>query len=372
IKADQTIRIGLIGAGGRGRDLIRSTFAWNQLNNVKFVALADPNGANIATMLESLEGWGCKDRPEVYNGENDWRDKILARTDIDAVLIATPCNMHAMMYLAAFVAGKHFYGEKPLCLTVQEADAIVQAQERNPEVKCQVGFQRRGSSWYQRAVQEIHNGMLGDLFEGRGGWRVSDPPGLPGSKTSAWLGRREHSGDWMLEQACHTWDVMHWVTKELPVAASGAGRNDLFKEIDPKRDVTDFYVAYLEYPSGMICDFEHNWLCPQFDDQWKFSGMYERFTGTNGSLALGEWPQDATYYPSKGTGKVIKLEEKFPDTTKEALRGYFQCLRDGSAVASNVQHGRAATLTGLLVRKAVYEKRRVEMKEILKPGLKLF
>ncbi|HOA75032.1 MAG TPA: Gfo/Idh/MocA family oxidoreductase [Phycisphaerae bacterium] len=363
-KADQTIRVGLIGVGGRCRDLVHATFA-NPANNVKVVAMADPDQNNVTKMLEQLAKSNAG-KPDVYTGEKDWRDKLLARTDVDAVLIAVPCDLHAEMYVATFAAGKHFYGEKPMCIELDEVNAIVAAQERNPDVKCQIGFQRRASSWYQHAIKQIHEGMIGDVFEALGAWRLSGGPlGLPDSGTQIWFGRRQRSGDWMLEQACHTWDVMCWVAQDMPVAAYGVGKRGLFKHIDPERDVTDFYTATLEFPNGMVLDFEHNWMCPQFDEEWKFRGIFERFTGPKGGISLGEYPTDATFYPRDGKDKVIKLAESFPNTTQESVNAFYKALRDGTQPPSNVKNGRMATLTGLLVRKAVYENRRVEMKEIL-------
>jgi predicted dehydrogenase len=363
-KPDQVIRVGLIGVGGRCGNLIDSTFKYAS-NNARVVAMADPDEGNVNKMLEKLKSYG-QPAPEVYKGENDWKDKLLARTDVDAAIIAVPCDLHARMYIAAFAAGKHFYGEKPMCIELDEVNAIVQAQERNPDVKCQIGFQRRASSFYQKAMKSLHEGMIGDVFEALGAWRISGGPlGLPDSGTQIWFGRRKRSGDWMLEQACHTWDVMCWAARDIPVAASGVGKRGLFKHIDPERDVTDFYVAHLEFPNGMVLDFEHNWMCPQFDDQWKFCGVFERFTGPKGGISLGEWPADATFYPRSGKDKVVKFTTDFPNTTHESVAAFYKALHEGTETVSNVKNGRMATLTGMLVRKAVYENRRVEMKEIL-------
>jgi len=367
IRPDQTIRIGLIGVGGRCTNLVDATFN-NPANNVQVVAMADPDERNMGKMVEKIKQLKGG-RPDIYTGEKDWRNKLLARDDVEAVIIAVPCDLHAEMYVGTFAAGKHFYGEKPMCIELDEVDAIVKAQERNPQVKCQIGFQRRASSFYRPAIRKIHEGMIGDVFEALGAWRISGGPlGLPDSGTQIWFGRRKRSGDWMLEQACHTWDVMCWVAQDMPVAAYGVGKRGLFKHIDPERDVTDFYVASVEFPNGMVLDFEHNWMCPQHDDETrKFTGIFERFTGPQGGISLGEWPQDATYYPRDGKEKVIKLAESFPNSTEESVAAFYKALRENTPTCSNVTNGRMATLTGMLVRKAVYENRRVQMKEILKP-----
>lgn len=363
-KADRPVRVGLIGVGGRANNLVDATFA-NQANHVQIVAMADPDTRNMDKMVEKMAKLQPA-KPDVYTGEKDWRDKLLGRADVDAVIIATPCDLHAEMYVATFAAGKHFYGEKPMCTELEEVNAIVKAQERNPLVKCQIGFQRRASSFYQPAVRMIHEGMIGEVFEALGAWRLSGGPlGLPDSGTQIWFGRRQRSGDWMIEQACHTWDVMCWVARDMPVAAYGVGKRGLFKHIDPERDVTDFYTATVEFPDGMVLDFEHNWMCPQHDEQWKFRGIFERFTGPKGGISLGEYPTDATFYPRDGKEKPVKLAESFPNSTQESIDAFYKALREDTPTCSNVVNGRMATLTGILVRKAVYENRRVEMKEIL-------
>lgn len=363
IDPDNPIRLGLIGVGGRNRDLLNATAELKA--NVQIKAIADPSEQNVNARLAFIqEKWN--QTPEIYRGADDYKSKLLARDDIDVVIVATPPDLHAEMYLACFAAGKHFYGEKPMCIEVDEVNALVKAQEKNPDVLCMIGFQRRASSYYQAAVKRIHEGMIGPVFEALGAWRISSGPlGMPGSGTQIWFGRRKHSGDWMLEQACHTWDVFCWVTGEMPVAVSGRGRRWLFKEQDPDRDVTDFYVAHLEYPSGVIADFEHNWMCPQHDEQRKFTGIFERFTGPKGGISLGVMPVDATYYPRDGREKPVKLAEKTPNDTLESVASFYQSLRTNTTPVSGVANGRMATLTGLLVRKAVYENRRVEMKELI-------
>ncbi len=362
INPDRPIRLGLIGVGGRCNDLLNATAAAK--SNVQIVAIADPNEANVKARLNFIrQTWNAM--PEVYTGEQDYRDKLLARDDVDAVLIATPCLYHAEMYVAAFAAGKHLYGEKPMCIEVDEVNAIVDAQKKNPDVICQIGFQRRASKGYQAAVQKMHGGLLGRMFEATGGWRISGGPlGMPGSGTQIWFGRRRLSGDWMLEQACHTWDVFCWVAGEMPIAASGRGQRGLFKEQDPERDVTDFYVAHLEFPSGLIADFEHNWMCPKHDDQMRFQGVFERFVGTSGGVALSTWPGEATFYPRDEKEKVVQYAKPLPEPTQESIEAFYHALRTNTKPPSGVENGRMATLTGMLVRKAVYENRRVEMKEL--------
>jgi len=364
IEPGRPLRIGFIGVGGRGNNLLDEALTHQ---DVTIQAVADPDEANLTSTLGKIKK-ARGQTPETYRGAEDYK-KLLAREDIDAAMIAVPCHAHAELYLAAFAAGRHFYGEKPMCIAVNEADALVEAQNRNPKVICQIGFQRRGSAYYQEAMKRLHDGMIGEVFEGRGSWRLSGGPlGKPGTGTQIWFGRRKMSGDWMLEQACHTWDVFCWAAGAMPLAAAGCGRRDIFKAMDPDRDVTDFYFAHLEFPKGLLVDFEHNWCCPRHDDHWRFNGVFERFVGTKGGIGLSLWPPECSYYPREEEGKPTEIAPPGrgdADATQSAVARFFDSVRTGKPPVSGVKNGRMATLTGLLVRKAVDENRRVEMKDLV-------
>jgi len=356
---NDVIRFGLIGVGGQGRYDLERLLKNNPRLSVK--AIADPDETNArmaAEMVKSITG----ETAEVYGGFDDWNNKLLGRDDIDAVFSATPCYLHGPIYLACFAAGKHFYGEKPLCTEATEADALLEAQRKNPLVKGQIGFQRRATRLYAEGVKRIRDGVIGDLIDGRGAWNNSwGPLGLPNEVAKnwpgrIWLGRRKYSGDWMLEQACHTWDVFNWVTGEVPLAASGIGRRDVFRDMDPDRDVTDFYYAYLEYSGGLKVDFQHSWICPKVDPGSKFSGVFERVAGKKGGILLDEGiilPRDK--------GEVVKYKPDDGDHYVAALKSFVNAIRADTPVVCDVASSRLATYTGLLVRKAVSEGCRVEI-----------
>lgn len=363
IKPDAPVRLAWIGTGSRGRALMHCL---SPELNVEIKAVCDPNDHNRGEGL-ALAQKKFNQTPDAYRGEEDYK-KVLDRQDIDAVFIALPCVMHAQFYLAAFAAGKHFYGEKPMCIAVKEADAIVAAQERNPDVICQIGFQRRADYFYHNGIKAIREGMMGDLFGGYGAWNNCwGPLGFPSQGTMVWFGRKAMSGDWMLEQACHTWDVFNWVNDAMPIAASGMGQGNMFADIDPDRDVTDFYMANVEWPNNFMLDFEHSWVAPmsKFDTQGYYNGIFERVLGPKGGMNMS----DATFYPRDPDGEKIQLgEPRNGDATPASVASFVNTVRTGGKPVSSVTNGRMATLCGLMVRKAVYERRRVTMDEILREG----
>lgn len=357
IGSEDIIRFGLIGIGGRGQGLLDVLL---KQKNIAIKALADVDPNNQKAVVEKVRK-ATGQTIDVYGEPEDYKNRLLARDDIDAVLSATPCYLHGPVYLACFAAGKHFYGEKPMCIEANEADALVEAQKKNPRVVGQIGFQRRASKLYAEGIKRIREGEFGELIDGRAAWNNDwGPIGRPNEGARIWLGRRKLSGDWMLEQACHSWDVIGWITGDMPVAASGIGRRDVFKDMDPQRDVTDYYVAHLQYKSGLVVDFEHSWICPH-KDKGQFTGVYERFAGKKGGITFGDgwmyW-RDVAREPEQ-----IKVDDG--DHTVRAIESFLDAIRTGAPNVCTVESSRLATYTGLLVRKAVDERRWVRIEELL-------
>jgi predicted dehydrogenase len=158
------LRCAFIGVGGRGISLLRETL---KLPGVRVVAICDINEQNrnraVAIVQEAQ-----KHRPEALGdkGVFHYRD-LLARDDVDCLVIATPCNWHATMYVDALNAGKHFYGEKPIAITMNEIRAILEARKKNPKVVVQIGFQWGAHQGRADVVKKVQNGVIGDLLEGR-------------------------------------------------------------------------------------------------------------------------------------------------------------------------------------------------------------
>jgi len=362
IKPDRAIRVGLVGVGGRGSNLYNAVCGQKEVIVKAIADPSEPNRNQTLKVLKEKRGW----TPEVYTGEMDYR-KLMARKDIDAVVLATPVHMHAKMYLACFEHGKHFYGEKPMCIEVNEVNALTEAQKKNPKVIAQIGFQRRASELYKGGIGKIREGAIGQMLGVRASWNNSWGPlgGKANPNSAFWYGRSKLSGDWMLEQACHSWDVICWVMGKLPVAANGIGRRDIFTDVDPERDVTDYYYAHLEFPNKIMVDFEHCWCCPQqkFDKEKRFNGVYERFIGRKGGIDLN----DGIFCPRSKDGKVFTVpgSKSNQAMTRKHIEAFFKTVRAGGKSIADIEVGRMASLTGILVRKAVYEKRRVLMSEIL-------
>ena len=346
--APAPIRIGLIGLGTRGTTLLRTAL---ELPGVTVAAVCD------ADPKHRLRGQGIVEkatglRPDAV----DRSERLLERPDLDAVVVAIPCDRHAEAYSAAIRAGKHLYAEKPLGLTQAECDRLIEESASVPGLAVHVGFQRRSNPRYREGIERVRRGELGSLVEGTATWVSSNGP-MNGHDD--WLARRERSGDWMVEQAVHVWDVFHWLAGGPPVRAFGQGRRDLFARDQPGRDVTDHYSVQLDWADGFHATFLHSWVAPADD---RFTGVTLQVMGTEGGLDLGT---GALTFRDRSRPRQT-VHPGVQADTKMALQAFLKAVRSGGSVAPPVTlaEARDATLTGLLVRKAVDERRVVTLDEI--------
>jgi predicted dehydrogenase len=235
------ITLGFIGMGKQNRGLLNG-FLHSPETQVLAVCEVDTRRREHARQL--VDDFYAKNRRagsyrscEAYT---DFRD-LLARKDIDAVVIATPDHWHALQVIAAADAGKDIYCEKPLSLTIAEARAMVRAVRRNQRV-FQTGSMQRSSQEFRRACELVRNGRIGKVqtvIVGVGPsseWcDLPEEPMEPGLDWDAWLGPapmrpynsvlsprgihdhfpnwrsyREYSGGMMTDWGAHHFDIAQW------------------------------------------------------------------------------------------------------------------------------------------------------------------
>ncbi len=349
--------VGFVGIGGRGSHLLSIALT---CRSIDVAAVCDIDPGRLRAAADRVEkAYGT--RPA---SSRDHR-QLLENSKIQAVVSATPCCEHHRIYMDTMAAGKHLYGEKPMCITVQEANEIVAEQEKSPSLKVQIGFQRRSNPRYIEGVKLIREDrILGDLIEGRSSFNNSwGPPQGLGEK-GHWLSRVEKSGDWMVEQAVHSWDVMNWVSGTTPLLAFGLGNPAVFKSSNPDRNVHDYYCAILQFPGGLTVQFSHSWISP---DDPTYNGAYDRFVGLKGGIDLGEgkitYSKRSARRPEE---RIQTIQQHVSDDTRLSLNSFFDCILKDRKPNSTVYNGRDATLVGLLVRKAVNEKKVVTWEDMLK------
>ncbi len=158
----ERITLGCIGTGGQGTFLLKSFL---KKKDAQVVAVCDVhrerrNRAKNLVKTTYSERFG-KSAYKGCSAYGDFRD-VIARGDIDTVIIALPDNWHGVSYVKAADAGKNIYGEKPMALTIKESRAIVEAVERNNRV-FQTGSHRRSIERFRFDCETVRNGLIGEL-----------------------------------------------------------------------------------------------------------------------------------------------------------------------------------------------------------------
>lgn len=338
-QANSRITVGLIGAGGRGTydaSLVQTD------PRAQVVALCD----RFPDRLEESNARLKLSNPTTYT---DYQKMLVS--NVDAVIIATPPFEHPQMLEDAVQAGKHIYCEKPMGVDVAGCMKVIAAGRKAKKNQViSVGFQQRYGDVYLEAYKRLKEGQIGDLAAARGFWIANDPftrrpyPDPQIERVRNWFCYREYSGDFIVEQDCHNFDVLHWFLGGLPEAAVGRGGT----KVRTNMELLDHLSLVFTWPNGIHVNFEANQLTPR-----GFNRIGEEFTGTKGSLQTSR--QKVVHI--KGQNDIETIDSK-RDITMDAFEHFFTMIRDGNA--ENVAERSAlSTMIALLGREAVYTGREI-------------
>ncbi|MBX3175970.1 MAG: Gfo/Idh/MocA family oxidoreductase [Candidatus Hydrogenedentes bacterium] len=202
------INIGVVGTGSQAGGLMKNAI---QHENTRVVALCDVDHTRLAE---------AKQRVDEYYGDtacavhHDYRE-LLAREDIDAVIVATPDHWHALVCVEAARRGKDIYCEKPLTWSLGEGRAVVKAVRENKRV-FQVGSMQRSGDQFKKACELVRNGYVGRINQiyvalpdqGKALWADSYPAPPPELDYEMYVGPAEWAP--YHENRCH-WDWRWWM-----------------------------------------------------------------------------------------------------------------------------------------------------------------
>jgi len=255
-----TLRVGLVGCGGRGTGAAAQ--ALNADKNVKLVAMADAFEDRLEGSLKTLQAEKVASKLDVpeenrFVGFDSYK-KVIERVDV--VLLATPPHFRPMHIKAAVDAGKHIFAEKPVAVDAQGVRAVLAACEEAKKKKLAVvsGLCLRFSESYIEMIKRIHNGEIGDIRA----MQINDfrgpiwvKPRQPG-----WTDMQYHmknwyyftwlSGDFNVEQHVHMLDLCSWAIGEYPVSAIGTGGRAV--RTGPEYgNIYDHHSVIYEYKNGV-------------------------------------------------------------------------------------------------------------------------
>lgn len=339
---NDTVRVAFIGVGNRGSYLLKHML---KVPGVKVAAICDIDPEALKKNMDAATAAGHS--PEGYA---EFR-KMLDRKDIDAVVIATPVDLHKEMAIAALEVGKHVYCEKPMALTPEQCRMVVNAAKSAKGI-FQAGFQLRHDPSRAASLKFIASGGLGQLLFLQAYRHTGDlPHEIP------WYFDRARSGDNIVEQACHIIDLMVWAAGTHPLRAYGTGGINLFRNDPPGRTTMDNYAVIYDFPNDLRFEFSHIYFDPP-----GFSGIHERVYGSQGAIDLPA----ATVFErgEQHSEKKLPVPDAGQDSTYLSLAAFIDNARGKKQPLNNAESARISTLTAMLGRKSIYEKRVVQWEEV--------
>ena len=265
-------------------------------------------------------------------------------------MIATPVDLHKGMAIAALEVGKNVYCEKPMAVTPEDCRQVVNAAGAAKGI-FQAGFQLRHDPNRAASMDFSKKGNIGKVLFLMANRNGGDLP-----RQTAWYFDRTRSGDNIVEQACHIIDLMVWAAGSHPLRAYGTGGVNLFKNEPPGRTTMDNYTVIFEFPDDIRCTFTQLYFDPP-----GFTGTKERVFGSLGAVDLAT--AQFSELGQKGQQK-IDTANTGKDPTYQSLAAFIDNARGKKKPLNNAESARVSTLTAMLGRKSIYERRVVSWEEV--------
>lgn len=343
VSPNDRIRLGFIGVGDRGSQLVGEFL---RQPGAEIVAICDVWKERRDKNIER-----CPSQPAGYN---DYRD-LLARDDIDAVVIATPPHWHAIQTIDACDAGKDVYLEKPMTISVGESLAVMRAVKKNKTIT-QMGTQIHAEPNYRHVVEIIRAGVLGKVNVvrtmnvgnmGQEGIGFPDtdvtPEGLdwdrwcgpaPLCKFNPLLAKRafehasflDYSGGWTPAMAAHIIDLPFWALNlGCPKSAMSTGGrylvNDCGDGYDTHEAMWQFDDLTLTWTTSIINSFGMTFPGTDCDRRT----LAIAFHGVNGTL-LSNYGEHDILFERGGEVDVSEIVARVPES-KNHYQEFLDCIR---------------------------------------------
>jgi predicted dehydrogenase len=363
---NDTIRVGLLGCGGRCRHLLNSLL---KIPGVKVTAICDIWDEALKQIKPSVD--------EQAFVTKDYR-AVLDRKDVDAVLIASPDHWHVPMTVAACDAGKDVYVEKPLTHDLSEGERVLEAGEKSKRI-VQVGTQQRSMPHIAQAREMIQAGKIGQVLKVRMSWNRNsdrvrrnklgvDPNAVDWKKFLGsapdqpfdeyrfrnWRWFWDFGGGIFTDLMVHWIDVAHWcLNLEHPLSAVSVGDHVVSEDV---WETPDTVQTLLQYPGNVQMHFEGTFSNANRGAMIEFLGTEATIYLDRGGMVLT--PERRSKLPPEelilGTGpRGADFYDK-PDGELLHLTNWIDCVRKReqptAPIAAGVNGAAAAHLANIALR----------------------
>jgi predicted dehydrogenase len=390
--ANEQVRLGFIGVGNRGCQLLKGFLAQSDAKVVALCDVYEPylNGAydHVDPRFAGL-GKRIPQMPAIAGDVARVKDfrEVLDRKDVDAVVIATPDHWHAIQMIAACKAGKDVYVEKPLSVTIAEGRAMVDAARKYERI-AQVGTHRRSSRMFAQLAEVVQSGAIGKVTVARAAFTnnmsptgighapESDPPA--GLDWDMWLGPRParafqstimpYKFRWwhpyssqMANWGVHYFDLIRWLTGELaPASVSAHGGR---YAVDDDRTIPDTSEAIFEHASKMLAVFS---IYEANGQPVLGRGAEVELRGTIGTIYAATNRYEIV--PERGgafqdpapRGKNVAAKSNDGDLDQQAARDFIDCVKSRKRPNADIEEGHRSTTFAHLANIALATRQRLD------------
>jgi predicted dehydrogenase len=362
--SDGAVRYGIIGSGMMGLEHL-----WNlhHIDGAAVTAIADPNTPSREATILFDEG-----RNRIT--EFDDHRELLASELVDAVIIASPNMTHRAVLDDVLASDVAVLVEKPLCTTVSDCRAVLEAAEARRQRGCQsvvwVGLEYRYMPPVARLIREVHDGTVGRpamvaIREHRFPFLV---------KVGNWNRFNRNTGGTLVEKCCHFFDLMNHITGDRPVRVLASGAQDvnhLDESYDGETpDILDNAYVIVEYEGGARALLDLCMFAEASEHQEELSvvgplGKVEAFLPST-EVRVG---RRAEGRPGIHTAPVhdprVRYEGFHHGSSYLEHLDFIEAVRTGSAPGVSLQDGLLSVAMGVAAHRSIDQGRAVTLDEVL-------
>jgi predicted dehydrogenase len=370
---DDSIKIALIGCGGRGTGAAMQALLTKQ--NVKLVAMADAFRDRLDGCFKVLsdpnnEDGNVSDRVAVPEENKfvgfDGYKKAMALADV--VILTTPPGFRPIHFEEAVNQGKQIFMEKPVATDPAGIKRVLDAAviARQKKLNVVVGLQRHYQNSYKELYKKYKEGMIGDIVSAQAWW----------NNEGVWMNPRKYNqtemeyqmrnwyyfnwlcGDHIVEQHIHNIDVINWFKGGYPVKAQGMGGREVRKGKD-YGEIFDHHYVEFQYADGSILNSQCRHI------KGTMSKVDELIVGTKGSIFCGA--ANITDRKGKVLYQYDRTKENNPYQTEHDE--LFAAIAKKEYKYDDTENGAKSTMTAILGRLATYTGQVVEFDKALNSGM---
>ncbi len=371
---DDTIKVAVIGCGGRGTGAAMQALLTKQ--NVKLVAMADAfrdriDGCYKALTSDDNDEGSVKAKVAVTEDTKfvgfDAYKKAIPLADV--VILTTPPGFRPIHFEEAIKQGKHVFMEKPVATDPAGIKKVLEIAEiaKQKKLNVVVGLQRHYQNSYLELYKRVQDGMIGEITSGQVWWNndgVWVNMRQPGQTEMEYQMRNWYYFNWLCgdhinEQHIHNIDVMNWFKGAYPVKAQGMGGRQV-RTGKEYGEIYDHHYVEFHYADGSIMNSQCRHI------KGTYAKVDELLVGTKGVVKCGD-AQISSH------GKSLyqydkKLENNPYQTEHDEL---FATIAKGDYKFANAENGAKATMTAIMGRMATYSGEVIEWDKALNSGISI-